>query len=73
MAETLGAGSGRPGATRQVGDFSVAGVATRVVTVPPTDADWGDTPPPNGTMAFEDTILWVRVSGTWKSVALDLT
>jgi hypothetical protein len=72
MADTLSAGSGRPGIPRTIGDFTVAGVATRVVTTAPSDADWGeDSPPPNGTVVFQtpDT-LWVRLGGTWRSTIL---
>lgn len=72
---TLGSGSGIPGSSKNVGNFTVAGVATRVVTVPPTDADWGPEPPPIGTIVFEagvnGVILYVRVAAaTWASTVL---
>lgn len=68
---TLGPGSGHYGLRRSQGDFSWAGVVTRVTTAPPTDADWGDTPPENGTIVFEgDGVLWVRLGGIWKSAVL---
>lgn len=67
---TLGPGSGIPGSPQTVGDFTIAGVATRLITTSPTDADWGPTPPPLGTFVGEGdangVILWMRVGvGVW--------
>jgi hypothetical protein len=68
----LGTGSGRPGISQDLGDFSVAGVATRVTSgASPSDGDWPDAPP-NGTIVFEDDgVMWVRLGGTWKSFLLE--
>ena len=68
----LNDGSGRSGRERRVGDFTVAGLATRVTDQPPTDADWGETPPPNGTTVIEDAhTLWVRLGNQWYGRVLD--
>lgn len=67
MGNTLDQGSGRPAVNKTIGDYTVAAVATRVVTASPTDADWGAEPPPNGTMVWESGILWVRLDGTWQT------
>lgn len=79
----LNDGSGNPNAPRKVVDFTVAGLATRVVSEAPTDADWGAYPPPNGTIVIEGrgdytdggnfVTLWIRLNGTWRSAVLDLT
>ena len=69
--QSFGAGSGRAGAHLDTVDGTVAGVATRVVTSPPQDSDWGAEAPPNGTMVWEaDGILWVRLNDTWRSAVL---
>lgn len=78
MPDSLGAGSGRPGIPRTIGDYTVAGLATRVVTTAPTDADWGAETPPNGLICFqidgEDLILWIRWGGTWRwAILAELT
>lgn len=76
MADTLGEGSGRPGISRAIGDFTVAGVATRVLdNVAPADTDWGASPPPNGTLVFQmdgaDLVLWIRYDDTWHWKIID--
>ncbi len=69
---TLGPGS--PGAQlpTQVADFSYAGMASRVMTnSPPSDADWGNSPPPDGTIVVGlDGFLWIRFGGHWGYVEI---
>ena len=62
--DTLGPGSGRPGISRELGDFTVASLAIRSLDHTPTDEDWPE-PPPNNTLALEGTFLWARIAGTW--------
>jgi len=62
-------GPGTPGVlpVTQVADYTYAGVATRKMAAgPPTDADWGASPPPDCTMVVSiDGFLWVRLNGVW--------
>lgn len=68
----LDGGSGRPGISRSIGDFTVAGVATRVITVPPTDLDWEGEAPPNGMIVLQDpNILWIKTTLGWMYTVLD--
>lgn len=77
MPNTLGAGSGRPDRSPTFGDFSVAGVVTRVMATSPADADWGGEVPPDGTLVVErgtapnsgPPLLWVRAGGAWFFIA----
>ena len=72
---TLGDGSGRAGSTGALGDFSVAGIVTRMTEDAPTDPDWGYAgAPPIGTTVWQATrsgdtwtphTLWVRGSDGW--------
>lgn len=73
-------GQGFPRGSRQerrVGNFTVAGVATRTTTVPPTDADWGQDPPPPGTLIIQEpeigpVLLWCRtISRGWMVLAVE--
>ena len=76
MSDSLGAGSGRPGIPRTIGDFSVGGIVPRVVTTAPVDADWGNESPPDGTIVFQHDgstlVLWTRWDGVWQYTPLDL-
>ncbi len=69
---TLGPGSPGVQLPTQVADYSYAGIASRVMTTsPPTDADWGLSPPPDGTMVIGlDGLLWVRFGGHWGYVEI---
>ena len=65
---SLGSGSGRPGITQKLGDYSVAGVATRLISYsgPPLDSDWGQEGAPPGTLVSDGTFLWLK-TGTSQS------
>ncbi len=69
---TLGPGAPGTLSPRTVQDFTYAGVASRVMTTsPPTDADWGASPPPDGTLVIGlDGFLWIRFNGNWGYVEI---
>jgi len=64
---TLGPGAPGTLSPRTIQDFTYAGIASRVMTnSPPTDGDWGASPPPDGTIVIgQDNFLWVRVNSVW--------
>lgn len=72
MANTLSEGSGAPGIPLKITDLSVASVVIRVGAVAPTDADWGNETPPDGTLYLDNVAdeLYVRSGGAWVSTAL---
>lgn len=62
----VGDGSGRGSASAKLGDFTKRGIATRFGDDPPTDQDWVEGAPPNGTFYWQgEHTLWVRLNDTW--------